>query len=92
MILEKHGTFKEYKPLIWSYGKSIWDKASAHSASSGLDLQTMYMCAGMKNLLEWVFNLDDFNKIFLQIVTETIWIVKAQIVRETCKTNENNNK
>lgn len=48
----------------------------------------------MTNLLEWLFNLDVefFDKTFLQIITEHIWLAKAQIVRETCKTNENNNR
>lgn len=46
----------------------------------------------MTNLLEWVFNLNGFNKIFLQIATANIWIVKAQIVRESHKTNENNDR
>lgn len=50
------------------------------------------MHSGVTILLEWVFNLDDFNKIFLQIAPANIWIVEAQIMRETCKTNENNHK
>ena len=43
------------------------------------------MHSGMTILLEWVFNLDDFNKIFLQIVTTNICIVEAQIMRETAE-------
>lgn len=43
------------------------------------------MHSGMTILLEWVFNLDDFNKIFLQIATTNICIVEAQIMRETAE-------
>lgn len=43
------------------------------------------MHSGMTILLEWVFNLDDLNKTFLQIATANICKVKAQIMRETAK-------